>query len=62
MEDWKRALIELKRISDPTGVRRVLVDVRRQNILADIIELYDFAVDLPKSIAFAILCEMHLKT
>ena len=60
VENWKSALVQVQRLSEETGIRRVLVDVRKQTDLADTITLFDFGSNLPRSIAFAVLCELHL--
>lgn len=60
VENWKKVLIEVERISAETGLRRVLVDVREQTDLASTMTLFDFGVRLPRSIAFAVLCKTDL--
>ncbi len=60
VENWKSALVQVQRLSEETGICRVLVDVRKQTDLADTTTLFDFGAHLPRSIAFAILCELHL--
>ncbi|HSQ85633.1 MAG TPA: hypothetical protein VLM43_13015 [Desulfobacterales bacterium] len=61
VENWKSALMQVERLSEETGLCRVLVDVRKQKYLANTITLFDFAVHLPRSIAFAVLCELRLE-
>jgi hypothetical protein len=61
VENWKRALVQVERLSKETGICRLLVDVRKQTDLASIMRLFNFASHLPRSIAFAILCELHLE-
>ncbi len=61
VDDWKSVLLEVRQVSEETGICRVLVDVREQTDLASTIELFDFATSLPRSIAFAVLCELHHK-
>lgn len=60
VENWKSALEQVERLSEDTGICRVLVDVRKQEDLASASERYDFGSHLPHSIAFAVLCEIHL--
>ena len=60
VHDWKKSLKEVLQISEETGIYRVLVDVRKQEKLANTLDLYDFGAGLPKHIAFAVLCELHL--
>ena len=60
VHDWKSTLKQVERLSRETGICRVVVDVRKQEFLADTSTLFTFAASLPRSIAFAILCELHL--
>lgn len=59
--DWKKSLNEVMRLSEETGIHRVLVDVREQKKLATTTELFNFGSHLPRHIAFAVLCELHLE-
>jgi hypothetical protein len=59
VDNWKSALVEVRQLSEETGICRVLVDVREQTDLASTMDLFDFATSLPRSIAFAVLCELH---
>jgi hypothetical protein len=61
VEDWKSAMIQIERLSEKTGVRRVLVDIRKQTELASIADLFYFGSQLPRQIAFAVLCDIHKK-
>jgi len=61
VENWKRALVQVEHLSEETGFHRVLVDVRKQKDLANTMSLFDFGAHLPNSIAFAVLCELHLE-
>jgi len=58
--DWKRALVQIQRLSEETGICRLLVDVRKQTDMGDTDALFDFVSQLPRSIAYAVLCEIHL--
>jgi hypothetical protein len=60
VENWKSALVQIERLSEETGICRVLVDVRKQTDLANTIELFTFASKLPRFMVFAVLCEIHL--
>ena len=60
VENWKSALVQAERLSEETGICRVLVDVRKQTNIAGPGTLFDFAAHLPRSIAFAFLCEIRL--
>jgi len=59
VDDWKSALGQVERLSEESGICRVLVDVRSQTDLASASERYDFGCQLPHSLAFAVLCEKH---
>lgn len=61
VENWKSALVQVEHLSEETGLCRLLVDVRKQTGLAGTMTLFDFGVHLPHSIAFAVLCELHLE-
>ncbi len=60
IEDWRRALVEVQRLSNETGILRVLVDVRQQVNLSSTMDLHDFACHLPPTTSFAVLCELHV--
>jgi hypothetical protein len=60
IEDWRRALLEVQRLSNETGILRVLVDVRQQVNLSSTMDLHDFACHLPPTTSFAVLCELHV--
>ena len=59
--DWKKALEQVQAQADKTGICRILVDVRKQTNLADSGQLFDFAANLPRSLAFAVVCEINLE-
>ena len=59
VENWKSALIQIERLSEEAGIRRVLVDIRKQTDQANTMELFDFGSQLPRYIAFAVLCDIH---
>lgn len=60
VDDWKIALEEVKRIYDEKGICRVLVDVRKQEQLAGTMTLFEFGVNLPRSLKYAVLVELHI--
>ena len=62
VEDWRSALVHVERLAKDTGIRRVLIDVRHQAIKATTVTLFEFASHLPRSMAFAVLCETQLET
>ena len=61
VDDWKSTLVLVRQLSEETGIRRVLIDVRDQTELANTTTLYEFARQLPKSISFAVVCDIHLE-
>ena len=61
VENWKKTLVQVKRLSKKTGIFRVIVDVRKQTNIANTFELFDFGSRLPSHLAFAVLCEIHLE-
>ena len=61
VENWKSALVQVERLSEESGLCRLLVDVRKQTDLADTMTLFDFGSHLPRSIRYAVLCESHLE-
>lgn len=61
VNNWKKALVEVERLSEETGFCRVLVDVRKQKDLADTMTLFNFGTHLPRSIKFAVLCELNIE-
>lgn len=61
IEDWKSALIQVVRLTEETGICRVLVDVRKQTRMASTFELFNFGSQLPRSIAFAVLFDIHFE-
>ncbi len=60
VENWKSALVQVEHLSEKTGICRVLVDVRKQTNIAGTGTLFEFGAHLPRSIAFAVLCEIHI--
>ena len=61
VDSWKKALVQVERLSEETGVFRVIVDVRKQTNLSNTMTLFEFGTHLPRSMAFAVLCELHIK-
>jgi len=61
VNNWNSALVEVRQLSEETGIFRVLVDVREHTDLANTMYLFVFATSLPQSIAFAVLCELQHK-
>ena len=60
LEDWKKSLEEVIRLSEETGIHCVLIDVREQESLAGTVELFKFGSGLPTHLTFAVLCDLHL--
>ena len=44
---------------EETGIRRALVDVRKQQVAGPTFELFEFANDIPSGMAFAVLSDLH---
>jgi len=53
--DWKEAQVIFARLSGETGIKRALVDVRKQKDEAQRLELFEFARNIPSGVAFAVL-------
>lgn len=59
MQDWKEAQVMLLRLSEETGLTRVLVDVRKQQMVEQTPELFHFGANIPSTMVFAVLSEPH---
>ena len=57
MEDWKEAQVLVLPLSNETGIRRVLVDVRKQEGIKQMGKLFEFGAGIPNAMAFAVLSE-----
>lgn len=56
--DWQEARAILARLAEETGLRRALIDLRRQATpVRQTSSLYTFAAELPSDIAFAVLSD-----
>jgi len=55
VRDWKEAQVAFLRLSEETGIRRTLVDVRRQEKAGPPLELFEFGQNIPSGMAFAVL-------
>jgi len=55
--DWKEAQAAFLRLSEETGIRRALVDVRKQEAAGSQLELFEFGQNIPSSMAFAVLSD-----
>lgn len=55
IRDWVEAQGTFLRLSQETGIRRALVDVRKQRLAGEIFELFDFAEKIPSGAVFAVL-------
>lgn len=60
VDSWKASLGELVRLSAESGITRAILDARRQESLASTTELYRFASNLPRHMAFAFLYDRNL--
>ena len=54
VRDWVEARAVFLRLSDETGIRRALVDVRNQQVAGPVMELFKFAHNIPSG-RFAVL-------
>ena len=61
IEAWKNAQIQVERLSEETGIRRVLVDIQEQTVRASTSKLYEFGSQLLGFMAFAVLCDITNK-
>jgi len=59
IRDWVEAREICLRLSEQTGIRRALVDVRRQQVAGPVIELFEFAHQVPPGMVFAVLSDPH---
>lgn len=57
--DWEEARAAFMRLSQETGIRRALVDVRKQMTSGAQLELFEFGRNIPSGMAFAVLSEPH---
>jgi hypothetical protein len=55
VEDWKEAQAVFLQLSGQTGIRKALVDIRRQKARGAEADLFDFGARIPNGIAFAVL-------
>ena len=59
VSDWREAQAAFLRLSEETGIRRALVDVRKQMAAGPQVELFEFGRDLPSDMVFAVLSDPH---
>lgn len=59
LSDWVEARAIFLRLSEETGFRRALVDVRKQPAAGPVMELFSFADGIPSGMAFAVLGDPH---
>ena len=59
VSDWKEAQAAFLRLSEETGIRRALVDVRKQTTAGPQLELFEFGRHIPSGMAFAVLTDPH---
>ena len=57
--DWKEAQAAFLRLSEETGMRRALVDVRGQMTAGPQLDLFEFGSNIPSDMAFAVLSDPH---
>jgi|SRR5689334_20060561 hypothetical protein len=59
VNDWREAQEVFLRLSKETGIRRALVDVRKQKAAGAELELFEFGRDIPSGMMFAVLSGPH---
>jgi len=59
VSDWVEARAIFLRLSEETGIRRALVDVRKQQVTGPVMELYEFGHHIPSEMVFAVLSNRH---
>ena len=57
--DWVEARKIFFQLFEETGIRRALVDVRKQQVAGPTFELFEFANDIPSGMVFAVLGDPH---
>lgn len=60
VQDWRSSQPAVVQLAKEKGIRRVLVDVREQeSVNSLVLEMFNFAVAIPASLAIAVLSEPH---
>jgi len=59
VSDWVEARATFLRLSEETGIRRALVDVREQRAAGPTMELFEFGENIPSGMVFAVLSNPH---
>ena len=57
LNDWRDAQAVFLRLSKETGIRRALVDVRKQKTTGSELDLFEFGRDIPSGMVFAVLSD-----
>ena len=57
VSDWNEAQVVFFQLSEETGIRRALVDVRKQEAAGPQLELFEFGRNIPSDMAFAVLSD-----
>ena len=57
VRDWIEAQAIFLRLSEESGIRRALVDVRNQQAAGPVTELFKFAHNIPPGMVFAVLSD-----
>ena len=55
VSDWVAAQAIFLRLSGETGIRRALIDVRRQRAAGEMVELFEFGEHIPSGVVCAVL-------
>ena len=57
VKDWVEARAIFLQFAVETGIRRALVDVRKQKVAGPMLELFEFGHNIPSGMAFAVLSD-----
>lgn len=57
LADWKEAQAIFQKLSEETGIRRALVDLRKQGEAGPRLELFEFGRNIPSGMVFAVLSD-----
>lgn len=55
--DWEKAQALLMQLVQETGIRRALVDLRRQKASGHFVKLFNFGAGIPDGMTFAVLAD-----
>lgn len=55
VKDWLEGRAVFLRLTEETGIRRALVDIRKPQVAGSLTELFEFGHNIPSGMAFAVL-------